>query len=235
MVEGVTKVREKILIVDDEEEIISFLKDSLEEDGYEIFTAGTGKEALQKIKLYPDLILLDIMMPDMNGYEVCSNIRDIVSCPIIFLTAKVEEQDIVKGLAIGGDDYIEKPFSLKQLKARINAHLRREKRNLNSSDKGNLYFKNLSINLKNREVFCRGQLVTLTKKEFDIIEFLSINCGQVFSKEQIYEKVWGYDAEGDSASVAEHVKKIRQKLQNFDDEEEYISTVWGVGYKWQDK
>lgn len=228
-------MREKILIVDDEEEIISFLKDSLEEDGYEIFTACTGKEALQKIKLYPDLILLDIMMPDMNGYEVCSNIRDVVSCPIIFLTAKVEEQDIVKGLAIGGDDYIEKPFSLKQLKARINAHLRREKRNINSLDKANLYFKNVSINLKNREVYCSGQLVTLTKKEFNIIEFLSINCGQVFSKEQIYEKIWGYDAEGDSASVAEHVKKIRQKLQNFDTEEEYISTVWGVGYKWRDK
>jgi len=228
-------LREKILIVDDEEEIISFLKDSLEEDGYEIFTACTGKEALQKIKLYPDLILLDIMMPDMNGYEVCSNIRDVVSCPIIFLTAKVEEQDIVKGLAIGGDDYIEKPFSLKQLKARINAHLRREKRNINSLDKANLYFKNVSINLKNREVYCSGQLVTLTKKEFDIIEFLSINCGQVFSKEQIYEKIWGYDAEGDSASVAEHVKKIRQKLQKFDTEEEYISTVWGVGYKWGDK
>ena len=228
-------MREKILIVDDEEEIISFLKDSLEEDGYEIFTACTGKEALQKIKLYPDLILLDIMMPDMNGYEVCSNIRDVVSCPIIFLTAKVEEQDIVKGLAIGGDDYIEKPFSLKQLKARINAHLRREKRNINSLDKANLYFKNVSINLKNREVYCSGQLVTLTKKEFDIIEFLSINCGQVFSKEQIYEKIWGYDAEGDSASVAEHVKKIRQKLQKFDTEEEYISTVWGVGYKWGDK
>lgn len=228
-------MREKILIVDDEEEIISFLKDSLEEEGYEIFTACTGKEALQKIKLYPDLILLDIMMPDMDGYEVCNAVRDIVSCPIIFLTAKVEEQDIVKGLAIGGDDYVEKPFSLKQLKARINAHLRRENRNINSSDKTNLYFKNISINLKNREVYCSGQLVTLTKKEFDIIEFLAINCGQVFSKEQIYEKIWGYDAEGDSASVAEHVKKIRQKLQNFDTEEEYISTVWGVGYKWKDK
>lgn len=228
-------MREKILIVDDEEEIISFLRDSLEEDGYEIFTACTGKEALQKIKLYPDLILLDIMMPNMDGYEVCRTIRDIVSCPIIFLTAKVEEQDIVKGLALGGDDYIEKPFSLKQLKARINAHLRREKRNVNSIDRANLYFKNVSINLKNREVYCRGQLVTLTKKEFDIIEFLAINCGQVFSKEQIYEKIWGYDAEGDSASVAEHVKKIRQKLQNFDTEEEYISTIWGVGYKWQDK
>lgn len=228
-------MREKILIVDDEEEIISFLKDSLEEDDYEIFTACTGKEALQKINLYPDLILLDIMMPNMDGYEVCSTIRDVVNCPIIFLTAKVEEQDIVKGLAIGGDDYIEKPFSLKQLKARINAHLRREKRNINSSDKANLYFKNISINLKNKEVYCSGQIVTLTKKEFAIIEFLSINCGQVFSKEQIYEKIWGYDAEGDSASVAEHVKKIRQKLQNLDAEEEYISTVWGVGYKWQDK
>jgi DNA-binding response OmpR family regulator len=226
-------LKEKILIVDDEEDIISFLKDSLEEDEYEVFTAYSGAEAIEKIKFYPDLILLDIMMPDKNGYEVCNAIRDIVSCPIIFLTAKGEEQDIVKGLATGGDDYIQKPFSLKQLKARINAHLRREKRNVNSPEKANLYFKNISINLRNREVYCKGELVTLTKKEFDIIEFLSVNCGQVFSKEQIYEKIWGYDAEGDSASVAEHVKKIRQKLQKLDNEEEYIFTVWGVGYKWE--
>jgi DNA-binding response OmpR family regulator len=173
------------------------------------------------------------MMPGKNGYEVCNDIRDIVSCPIIFLTAKGEERDIVKGLASGGDDYIQKPFSLRQLKARIHAHLRREKRSTNNSEKANLYFKNVSINLRNREVYCNGQLVILTKKEFDIIEFLSINCRQVFSKEQIYEKVWGYDAEGDSASVAEHVKKIRHKIQSFDPEEEYISTVWGVGYKWE--
>ncbi|OAA93289.1 response regulator transcription factor [Clostridium coskatii] len=226
-------MREKILVVDDEEDIISFLKDSLEEDDYEVFTASSGEEALEKIKFYPDLILLDIMMPGKNGYEVCNDIRDIVSCPIIFLTAKGEERDIVKGLASGGDDYIQKPFSLRQLKARIHAHLRREKRNANNSEKANLYFKNVSINLRNREVYCNGQLVILTKKEFDIIEFLSVNCGQVFSKEQIYEKVWGYDAEGDSASVAEHVKKIRHKIQNFDPEEEYISTVWGVGYKWE--
>lgn len=226
-------MREKILIVDDEEDIISFLKDSLEEEDYEVFTACSGEEVIEKVKLYPDLILLDIMMPDKNGYEVCNEIRDIVNCPIIFLTAKSEEQDMVKGLAIGGDDYIQKPFSLKALKARINAHLRREKRNINSSDKNNLYFKNLSLNLRNREVYCNGQEVILTKKEFDIIEFLAVNCGQVFSKEQIYEKIWGYDAEGDSASVAEHVKKIRQKLQSLDSKEEYISTVWGVGYKWE--
>lgn len=225
-------MKEKILIVDDEEEIISFLKDSLEEDGYEVFTACSGKEAIEKIKIYPDLILLDIMMPDMNGYEVCRTIRDVVSCPIIFLTAKIEEQDIIKGLAIGGDDYIQKPFSLKQLKARINAHLRREKRNISGTDKNNLYFKNVSINLKDREIHCNGQLVVLTKKEFDIIEFLAVNCGQVFSKDQIYEKIWGYDAEGDSSSVAEHIKTIRQKLRLLDSKEEYISTVWGVGYKW---
>ncbi|MBU3183382.1 response regulator transcription factor [Clostridium estertheticum] len=226
-------MREKILIVDDEEDIISFLKDSLEEEDYEVFTAYSGKEAIQKIKLYPDLILLDIMMPDKNGYEICSAIRDIVSCPIIFLTAKGEERDIVKGLATGGDDYIQKPFSLKQLKARINAHLRRENRNINSPNKANLYFKNLSINLRNREVYCSGQQVIFTKKEFDILELLAVNYGQVFSKEQIYEKIWGYDAEGDSSSIAEHVKKIRHKLQNFDVQEEYISTVWGVGYKWE--
>lgn len=226
-------MKEKILVVDDEEDIVSFLKDSLEDEDYEVVTAYDGYEAVEKAKLRPDLILLDVMMPNKNGYEVCREIRDIVSCPIIFLTAKQEEQDIIQGLAIGADDYVSKPFSLRQLKARIKSHLRRERRSFNNHEKSNLYFGNLSIDLKGRMVHFNGELIALTKKEFDIIEFLSVNCGQVFSKEQIYENIWGYDAEGDSAGVAEHVKKVRRKLSNFDSDRDYIATIWGVGYKWQ--
>ncbi|WMJ80010.1 response regulator transcription factor [Clostridium sp. MB40-C1] len=226
-------MKEKILIVDDEEDIVSFLKDTLEDEGYEVFTAYDGNEAIEKSRLYPDLILLDVMMPNKNGYEVCRDIRDIVSCPIIFLTAKQEEQDIINGLSIGGDDYISKPFSLRQLKARIKAHLRRDRRNFNNHEKSNLYFRKLSIDLKGRMVYVNGELIALTKKEFDIIEFLAVNCGQVFSKEQIYEKIWGYDADGDSSGIAEHIKNIRRKFANFDPDIEYISTIWGVGYKWQ--
>ncbi len=226
-------MNEKILIVDDEEDIISFLKDSLEDEDYEVFTAYNGEEAVEKIKIRPDLILLDVMMPDKNGYEVCREIRDRVDCPIIFLTAKGEEEDIISGLGVGGDDYISKPFSLRQLKSRISAHLRRDQRSFNNENKVNLYFGNLNIDLKGRIVCCRGEAVPLTKKEFDIIELLSVNCGQVFSKEQIYEKIWGYDAEGDSATVAEHVKKIRHKLKKCHKDREYVSTVWGVGYKWE--
>ncbi|MCY6960716.1 response regulator transcription factor [Clostridium brassicae] len=226
-------MKEKILIVDDEGDIVSFLKDTLEDEGYEVFTAYDGNEAIEKSRLYPDLILLDVMMPNKNGYEVCRDIRDIVSCPIIFLTAKQEEQDIINGLSIGGDDYISKPFSLRQLKARIKAHLRRDRRNFNNHEKSNLYFGKLSIDLKGRMVYVNGELIAITKKEFDIIEFLAANCGQVFSKEQIYEKIWGYDAEGDSSAIAEHIKNIRRKFANFDSDIEYISTIWGVGYKWQ--
>jgi len=226
-------LNEKILIVDDEKDIISFLKDSLEDEDYEVFTAYNGEEAVEKAKLHPDLILLDVMMPDKNGYEVCREIRNQVDCPIIFLTAKGEDQDIISGLGAGGDDYISKPFRLRQLKARIGAHLRRDQRNFNNENKVNLYFGDLNIDLRGRIVYHRGQVVPLTKKEFDIIEFLSINCGQVFSKEQMYEKIWGYDAEGNSAAVAEHVKKIRYKLKKYDKDREYVSTVWGVGYKWE--
>ncbi len=226
-------MNEKILIVDDEEDIISFLKDSLQDEDYEVFTAYNGNEAVERIKLCPDLILLDVMMPDKSGYEICREIRDRVDCPIIFLTAKGEDEDIIRGLGAGGDDYISKPFSLRQLKARISAHLRRDQRSFNNENKVNLYFGDLNIDLKGRTLYCKGKAVVLTKKEFEIIEFLSVNCGQVFSKEQIYEKIWGYDAEGDSATVAEHVKKIRCKLKKYDKDREYVSTVWGVGYKWE--
>jgi len=226
----------KILIIDDEKEIADLLKDSLERKGNTVLTAYNGKEGIEKAKEMPDLIVLDIMMPDIDGYEVCRKIRDTVICPIVFLSAKQSEMDRIKGFALGGDDYVVKPFSLKELLARIDAHLRREKRAILLNEEGKralLNFKNITIDLKSREVMVNGNPIGLTKKEFDVLELLSLHPGQVFSKEQIYEKVWGFDAEGDTTTVTEHIKNIRAKIENFDPDTEYIKTVWGIGYKWE--
>ncbi|ORX22661.1 response regulator transcription factor [Thermoanaerobacterium sp. PSU-2] len=226
----------KILIIDDEKEIADLLKDSLERKGNTVLTAYNGKEGIEKAKEMPDLIVLDIMMPDIDGYEVCRKIRDTVICPIVFLSAKQSEMDRIKGFALGGDDYVVKPFSLKELLARIDAHLRREKRAILLNEEGKralLNFKNITIDLKSREVMVNGNPIGLTKKEFDVLELLSLHPGQVFSKEQIYEKVWGFDAEGDTTTVTEHIKNIRAKIENLDPDTEYIKTVWGIGYKWE--
>lgn len=227
-------MKEKILIVDDEEDIVCFIKDYFQDEGYEVFTASNGKEAIEFSKKAIDIILLDIMMPDIDGYDVCSKIRDSVSCPIIFLSAKESESDRIKGLVVGGDDYIVKPFSIKELKARVEAHLRRERRTT-IDNKSKISFGGLTLDINSREVFYKNQEICLTAREFDIVEMLALHTGQVFSKEQIYEKIWGYDAEGDSSTVAEHVKKIRAKFLKTDDSLNYISTVWGVGYKWERK
>ncbi len=224
---------EKILIADDEEGIVSFVKDSLEKEGYQVLTASDGESAVELAKQNPSLIILDIMMPGKDGYEVCQAIRDKVICPIIFLSALQSETDKIKGLALGGDDYLTKPFSIRELKMRIGAHLRREKRSVSLNNRVYLNFGNISIDLKGHEIFYKDRLIAFTKIEFSIIEFLSLHPGMVFSKEQIYERVWGYDAEGDSAGVAEHIKKIRFKLKEVDKDVEYISTIWGVGYKWE--
>lgn len=223
---------EKILVVDDEKEIVSLIEDALEDENYIVYTAYNGDEAIEKLKLNPELILLDVMMPGKDGYEVCKEIRNCVSCPILFLTAKSEEESMIKGLAVGGDDYISKPFSVRQLKMRVLAHIRREKRNSNVNHKNYLSFDGLTLDLNGREVKYKDKIISFTKREFDIMELLALSPGQTFSKEQIYEKVWGYDAEGDSSTVAEHVKKARAKLSGANPNKEYISTVWGVGYKW---
>jgi DNA-binding response OmpR family regulator len=223
---------EKILIVDDEEDIVSFIKDALVLDGYEVLVAYNGEQAMKYATMQPDLILLDIMMPGMNGYDVCQKIRDTVACPIIFLSALQGEVDKVKGLALGGDDFLTKPFGMKELRMRIQAHLRREKRAISFSNRTLLRYGKLAIDLKGYEVYLDGRQIIFTKREFDIIELLALNPGIVFTKEHIYETIWGYDANGDSAGVAEHIKKIRAKLNEGDPDFEYISTVWGVGYKW---
>lgn len=220
----------KILIVDDEKGVVSLLKDYFTLNGYETITATNGLEAIDRIDKRPDLILLDINMPDMDGLTVCEKIRDYVTCPILFLTAKIEDSDKIKGFAVGGDDYILKPFSIDELGARVAAHLRRQHRN-NVQTNVRFYGK-LAIDYSAKTIFAEEKQLVFAKKEFEIIELLALNAGQVFDKERIYEKLWGYDAEGDSAVVAEHIRRIRAKLKEAG-EEYHVQTVWGMGYKWQ--
>ena len=218
----------KILIIDDEEMILSMMEKCLGEE-FSVYTAENAKKALELLNVIPDIILLDINMPEMDGLELCKLIRGHISCPIIFLTARVTERDVIKGLSVGGDDYITKPFSMDELLARISAHLRREERKGTAE---NLRFdEELIIDYNSRTVFYGKEQLDFSNKEFEIIRFLSQNAGMVFDRETIYEKLWGYNGEGDSIVVKEHIRKIRNKLSVYTDKN-YIETVWGVGYKW---
>lgn len=217
----------RILVADDEPDVLSLLRDYFEINGYEVITAENGTAVLDRIKMNPDIILLDINMPDMDGISVCRKIRDYVSCPILFLTARVEDSDKINGFASGGDDYIIKPFSIEELGARVMAHIRRERRSESVSNVR--FYGGISIDYSAKTVSVNGIRIKFARKEFEIIELLSMNTGQVFDKERIYEKIWGYDADGNSTVVAEHIRRIRAKLA---DEAYHIETVWGIGYKW---
>ncbi len=219
----------KILIADDDAELVKMLRAFFELRNYMVLTASDGAETLKMVEMKPDIILLDINMPRIDGIEVCRRIRDKISCPILFLTARADEQDRVNGLMSGGDDYILKPFSLKELEARIIAHLKREERH---QKKSSYRFQgDLSIDYSSKTVQVSGKDIELTKLEYGIIEFLSMNPGTVYEKERIYEKVCGYDGDGDSRVITELIRRIRKKLQKHTDTE-YIETVWGMGYRW---
>lgn len=219
----------KILVIDDEENIVKLLKDYFEIEDFIVYTAFNGVEALEKLEYKPDIILLDIGMPEMDGLELCKRIRNYVTCPILFLTAKVQEQDRINGLVVGGDDYILKPFSIDELGARVNAHLRREERK--NSNNEIRFFKDITITYLQREVYYKEEKILLTKTEFDIVEILTLNKNQIFTKEKLYETLWGYDKEGDSGIITEHIRRIRSKISKYTNEA-FIETIWGVGYKW---
>lgn len=219
----------RILIVDDEKAIVSLISDYLKINNYEVLTAYDGKDAVNKALMEPDLILLDVNMPECDGFSVCRQIRDYVKCPIIFLTARIEDSDKIEGFSAGGDDYIVKPFSIDELGARIAAHIRRDNRE--TKQKNVRVFDNLLVDYSLKTVSFGGQAVELAKKEYEIVELLSKHPGQLFDKERIYENVWGYDAEGNSSVVAEHIRRTRKKLLEAAGRE-YIDTVWGVGYRW---
>ncbi|MGL5415173.1 MAG: response regulator transcription factor [Clostridium sp.] len=220
-------IKGKILVVDDEEEICYLIKRALTKEGYEIHIRTNPKNiGKEKLKDF-NLILLDVMMPEIDGFSLCKEIRSLVDCPIIFITAKGMERDIVEGFSIGGDDYIKKPFSIIELRARVKAHIRREQREHSNG----LYIDEFLFDLKAKELYLNDGKIKLTKGEYSICEYLAKNKGQVFSLEQIFVQVYGYDRESDNSAVREHIKNIRAKLKK--KEKNPIETVWGIGYKWE--
>lgn len=218
----------KILAVDDDLAILDMIGNILNKDGHFVTKVSNPLEIpMEKLNLY-DLILLDIMMPGANGFELCSKIRELVDCPILFLTAKTEENSLVDGLSLGADDYIFKPFGVMELRARIAAHLRREHR----EHSVRMVLGRICFNLSLRQMLLDNKEMPLTKAEYEICEFLAKNRGQVFSKEQILEQVFGFDSESSDSTIITHVKNIRAKLSDYN----YmpIKTVWGIGYKWEE-
>ncbi|MBU3111595.1 response regulator transcription factor [Clostridium lacusfryxellense] len=217
----------RILVIDDEPDILTLIKNILHKDNHLVTTVTNPEKILSSEFVKYDLILLDVMMPGMDGFTFCLKIRDVVDCPIIFLTAKAMEIDIMYGLGLGADDYITKPFGMGELRARVNAYLRRE----NREKRCTFCISGLKFNLLGKEVLVNSKKIPLTKSEYNICEFLAKNQGQVFSKEKIYEAVYGYDGESDSSAITEHVKNIRAKLAFF--VKSPIETIWGIGYKWE--
>ena len=237
----------RILIIDDDVALLKMLKRYFEMKRYEVITAESGPEGLRRMNPQPDIILLDVNMPMLDGFEVCVRIRADVSCPIVFLSGRVGEADRIRGLMLGGDDYILKPVSMEELGARVNAHLRREERR--RTERTVRRFGGLVIHYEERSVCYRKQIplsvtecgaedaeyeevpLNLTKTEYGIVEVLSLHAGQVFSKEQLYEMTRGYDGGADSAIIMEHIRRIRNKIMKYTNYQ-YVETVWGVGYRW---
>lgn len=216
-----------ILAIDDEIPILELIKNGLQKDGHTVSVySSAGQVPLEKLGQY-DLVLLDIMMPEVDGFTFCAKIRSLMDCPILFLTAKNMENDITFGLGLGADDYLTKPFRIAELRARVNAHLRREQRERHTS----INFDRIKIDLSARELLVDNQSVSLTKSEYLICEYLARNKGQVFSKEQIYEAVFSLEGESDNSTISTHIKNIRAKLSG--QGVQPISTVWGIGYKWE--
>lgn len=229
--------KQKILIVDDDENIAELISLYLAKEMYDTRIAGDGISALEQFKSYePDLVLLDIMLPAKDGYQVCREIRNFSQVPIIMLSAKGEVFDKVLGLELGADDYMEKPFDSKELVARCKAILRRY-HNGKGADKNEeeirqVSFTDLSINITDYTVVCRGERIDMAPKELELLYFLASSPNRVFSREQLLDRIWGYDYVGDTRTVDVHIKRIREKLGEH--EKWSVSTIWGVGYKFED-
>lgn len=216
-----------ILAVDDEAEILAFIKTALEREGHLVQTVTGTREISPEMVRLADLMLLDVMMPDEDGFAYCKRIRDTVDIPILFVTARTAEEDLVRGLGFGADDYIQKPFSVAELRARVTAHLRRESR----GHPHTLRRGDLVLDVSGKQVLYQNTAIAFTRSEYAICATLMEHAGQVFSKEQIYEAVFGYDGESDESAIVEHIKNIRAKLKPCGAEP--IETVWGIGYRWK--
>ena len=223
----------KILVVDDDPNISDLLKMYFENEGYEVKLAADGSEGLNFFKMYePDLVLLDIMLPKKDGWQVCREIREISSKPVIMVTAKGEVFDKVLGLELGADDFVTKPFDMKELSARVKSVLRRYQSHTRQSDDEVIKFENIEISLQKYELKLRGKSVDVPPKELELLYFLASNYNRVFARDQLLDKVWGFDYLGDSRTVDVHVKRLREKLEGVSDKW-VLKTVWGVGYKFE--
>ena len=224
----------KLLVIDDEMNICELLRAHFENEGYEVKTANDGVEGVSYFKMYePDLVLLDIMMPNKDGFQVCRELREISpNKPIIFVSAKDDSFDKVLGLELGADDFVVKPFDMKELSARVKAVLRRYAAHDNQNDDEVIKFDNIEISLEKYELKLNGKSVDIPPKELELLYFLASNYNRVFTRDQLLDKVWGFDYLGDSRTVDVHVKRLREKLEGVSDKW-ILKTVWGVGYKFE--
>ena len=223
----------KILVIDDDPNICELLKAYFEKEGYEIKTVNDGIDGINFFKIYePDLVLLDIMLPKKDGYQVCREIREVSSKPIIMITAKGDVIDKVLGLELGADDFLVKPFDMKELSSRIKAVLRRYQVHTKQHDEEIIKFENIEISLQKYELKLKGRSVDIPPKELELLYFLASNYNRVFTRDALLDKVWGFDYLGDSRTVDVHVKRLREKLEGISDKW-ILKTVWGVGYKFE--
>ena len=226
----------RILLVDDEPLILKGLRFTLEQEGYEILTAADGEEALQVFFDEPvDLVLLDVMLPKLDGIQVCQRIRESSNVPILMLTAKGEDMDKILGLEYGADDYMTKPFNILEVKARIKTVLRRASQPAVNEEKKIIRVHDMEVNIVNRSVTLGGKEIRLTAKEFDLLQLFITNRGKVFSRETMLETVWKYDYMGDARTVDVHIRRLREKIERNTAQPEFIFTKWGVGYYFTDK
>ncbi len=221
----------KILVVDDEALLVKGIRFNLKSDGYEVITGSNGQEAVDLAKMQsPDLIVLDVMMPVMDGLTACGKIREFSDVPIILLTAKADDMDKLIGFDHGADDYLTKPFNILELKARIRAMLRRTGANEKKEAGNRLVGGNITLDLDARNAYKGSELVVLTAKEFDVIEFLMRNAGRVYSREALLDTIWAYEYRSDIRTVDVHIRRLREKLEENPAEPKHILTKWGVGY-----
>ena len=223
---------EKILVVDDDTNICELLRLYLTKEGYQVTVANDGEEGLEKFnQVKPDMVLLDVMMPGEDGFAVCRRIRSLTEVPILFLSARTDEAAVLEGLGIGADDFLSKPFRVAELRARVAAHLRRQSR----PPAHRMVRSGVAFDLTARSAAVEGTVLPLTRSEYAICEYLALHAGQTFTKEQIYEAVFGIDGTADDTAVTQHIKNIRAKLRaaGVPEPEKLLNTVWGVGYRWK--
>ena len=226
----------KILIIEDEESIADLEKDYLELSGFEVEIAGDGTTGLDKaLNEEFDLIILDLMLPGTDGFEICRKVREVKNTPIIMVSAKKEDIDKIRGLGLGADDYMTKPFSPSEMVARVKAHLARYERLIGSGMPANdvIEIRGLKIDKTARRVWVNGEEKNFTTKEFDLLAFLAQNPNHVFTKEELFSKIWDMESVGDIATVTVHIKKIREKIEFNTAKPQYIETIWGVGYRFK--